>query len=209
MNEKKHTIVIGITGGIGCGKSAVAEIIKNLGYQCLSTDDMAKELMNSSVELKNNLIQEFGNDIYFPNGKLNIDILSYIVFGSGVEAHDKLLKLNQIVHPMVIDKMLEETDKLEAEGYSHIFIESALIYEAGLEDGFDFVIVIDTTEEIAIERVLRKTSQTIEQIKNRMNEQISNEEKRKLADFVINNNATIEDLRQAVEFLLNIILSIN
>jgi dephospho-CoA kinase len=205
MSNEMKSLIIGITGCIGSGKSAVRKIIQDAGFVCLSTDDIAKELMNNSIELKNKLIDCFGSNIYIQGVNINKELLASIVFGNSKESHESLLKLNQIVHPYVIDRMIEETDKLVEEGCPVIFIESALIFEAGLEDGFDYIIVVDSNEDIAIVRVMKRTGQTKEQILNRMNEQISREEKRKFADFLIENNGTINDLKKSVEFVLNIL----
>jgi dephospho-CoA kinase len=201
-------VVVGITGGIGSGKSTAADIIKDEGYNIVSTDDMAKELMVSNQELKKKLVKEFGQDVYDGNGQLNRSLLASRVFGETAEQKKSLNALNSIVHPFVIDEMIEVVKEYEEKGENLLFIESALIYEAELEDGFDYIIVVDTPDDIAIERAAQKSGQPAEKIRHRLNEQMSREEKRKNADFVIDNSRSVKELKKAVDLILNIIKSL-
>ncbi|TAL67222.1 MAG: dephospho-CoA kinase [Bacteroidetes bacterium] len=206
MNETTvGTLVIGITGGIGCGKTTVSQFISELGYKVISTDEKAKELMVSDYSVKNKILRAFGSESYNSDGSLNSQYISDLVFSKTGEHKKNLALLNSIVHPPVIDFMIEEVKKYEEKGVPILFIESALIYEAELEEGFDFVIVVDSTDENAIQRVILRTGMSREDVLLRMKQQISQQEKKQLADFVIENNGTIEELKNAVKTLMNIV----
>ncbi len=198
------SIVIGITGGIGSGKSTVADIITGLGHTVIKTDDRAKELMIENEQLRTKLINEFGADVYTSDGGLNRKFLADTVFG-GLPHHEVALeKLNNIVHPYVIDDMIAQSQQYAMNGEKMIFIESALIFEAGLQDGFDYVVVVDAPEKACIERAVER-GMAIEQVKRRMDRQISLGIKKSHADFVIDNSGPAENLRGSVEFVVNVL----
>lgn len=199
-----NALVIGITGGIASGKSELAKIISSKGYPVISTDDLAKELLNNSIELKSMLMKEFGSEIYTQDGKLISKILSEIVFNDT----KKLQKLNSIVHPFVIDNMIESIESYVVVGNKIVFVESALIFEAGLEDGFDYIIVVTADDEIRIQRAMARQNISRGDVISRIKEQISQEEKVKLSDFNIENNKTLADFENSVNFILPIILAL-
>lgn len=203
-NTLDNAVVVAITGGIASGKSEVAKIISKKNYPIISTDLLAKDLMNNDISLKKKLINEFGEDIYFLDGKLNSKKLSEIVFSTQNESK-KIKKLNSIVHPIVIDKMIETIESLITNGNRLIFVESALVYESGLDAGFDYIITISSDYETRINRAMTRTNLSREEIIARINEQISQEEKIRLSDFEIENNKSIKELEDATILLLSII----
>jgi len=204
-SEESKTLVIGLTGGIGSGKSSVAKIVADMGYPVISTDEKAKEIIVSDDAVRNKLILEFGSEVFLPGRKLNNEYLSNLVFGP-TKTHKKALeKLNSIVHPPVIDYMMAEVEKYEMAGEPMVFVESALIYEAELDEGFDYVITVHATEENTINRAMKRTGMTREQVLSRMNEQISSDEKKQLADFVIENNGTINEVKKSVELVIDLL----
>ncbi len=207
MNEEEayNTLLIGITGGIGSGKTTVAEIIKKRGYKVINTDDLAKNIMTKDKDAVKKIKSEFGEDVYNQDGSLNSEKLSERVFGES-EAHKAALnKLNSIVHPKVIDKKIEMVEKMMQRCESLIFIESALIFEAGLEEGYDYIIVVYADEDIRINRTKQRTGMSEQEIRWRMEEQISLEKKRELADFVVENNGDLDDLDNSLDFVLGIV----
>ena len=200
-----NSVVVGITGGIGTGKSGVAKFITGLGYKVIKTDDRAKELMKTDDGLIKELKVRFGEQVYLADGSINSAHLSSLVFGES-EVHIKNLEtLNSIVHPHAIDDMISQVEQYENAGEKLIFVESALIYEAGLEDGFDYVIVVYAPKDIVISRLKKSGKLTEAQIEQRMNSQISQDDKVQWADFVIDNSGSVEDLRKSVEFIINIL----
>ncbi len=196
-------LVIGITGGIGSGKTTLASIIEEEGFKVFYTDNLAKEVIEKDVSVQNKLIREFGNEVFKADGQLNTFFLSNLVFNS--ESNENLEKLNNIIHPPVIQKMIEITNSCEQAGEKMIFFESALIFESGLEEGFDYVITVLSNIEKIMERLEKKMNRN--DILKRLKKQFPSEEKAKNSDFVIENNGSIEDLKKSTRFILNIIKS--
>lgn len=206
--QKSSMTVVSITGGIGSGKTAVAQIAREAGFTVISSDDKAKELMASDPEVMSELVDEFGTDTYLPEGKLNSAFLAEIVFADDENAAKSLAKLNSIVHPRVIQSMINETARCEEQGEKLLFVESALVFETGLEDGFDYIIVVDASEDISIERVMKRSGLSSKQVQRRIDEQIPRSEKKAHADFVISNNGSVDDLKKSATMIINIISQI-
>lgn len=203
--DSKDFKIVGITGGIGSGKSTAAKYIESLGYPVVYTDYLAKQVMNDNIEVKSQLVNLFGEEIYDDSGNLNSAKLSELVFDKNANDNVKLTQLNKIVHPPTIDLMMKEIEILLEQGNNLIFVESALIYEAGLEDGFDYIIVIDADEDKRIERTSKRLKLSSEEIRRRNSQQISTVTKRNMADFTIENNGNIEQMYNSIDFVLSII----
>ncbi len=197
--------VIGITGGIGSGKTSLAKIIEEFGYKVIYTDNLAKKILNENQNIRNKIIETFGENSYNPDLTFNNKYISQIVFNGTEESKRKLQNLNRIVHPAVIDEMIKETERLEQNGEEIVFIESALIYEIGLEDGFDYIIVVDANEDVRAKRAAERLGITIDEVKARMRQQNSTQVEKNLADFVIENNGTIEELKDSARFIIDLI----
>lgn len=200
--------VVAITGGIGTGKSKVAELISNYGLKVIKTDDLAKDVMTNNQKVVDNIIDVFGRECYSNDYELNTAFLAMQVFGDENHPVDNLHKLNQIVHPIVIQKMMDMVEEYENAGEKLIFVESALVYEVNLEEGFDYIVVVSAKEDIVIDRLLSSRKTDTEKIKSVMSKQISNEEKIAVADFVIDNNGSIENLTESVDFIVSVLRGI-
>ncbi len=206
MEEKsKKTLVCAVTGGIGCGKTTVSNIIKDMGYIVISSDENAKNIIATDENVKKKLLETFGKDIYNEKGLINKDLLSSIVFGNTEEHEKSLLKLNSIVHPIVIGKMIDEVEEYEKKGEKLIFVESALTFEAQIEEGFDYIIIVDAKEDIAVDRIKKRSNMKDEDIRYRMKQQLSQELKIQHSDFAIENNGSLDDLKKSVEIIVNIL----
>jgi dephospho-CoA kinase len=203
-DENDNLLVIGLTGGIGAGKSAVASIFAEHGFAVLNTDDLAKSVMAEQPEVSIAIRDEFGDEA-FQDGKLNAQFIGTIVFGDDSE---KLERLNRIVHPPVIDAMIAKIEDLHKSGESVIFVESALIYSAGVDDGFDYIIAVVADDELRIKRLVESRGMYETEIRKRMSSQTSKEQLISLADFTIENNGTIKDLSQSTAFILSMIRSL-
>lgn len=201
---EQKTVVIGITGGIGAGKSEVAKIIREKGYVVLSSDEIAKDLMANDDNLKTNLKNLFGDEVYDKSGSLNKSFLASKIFGNSEIHKDNLNRMNALVHPRVIQELINKAEYYSQQGEEMIFNESALIFEAGLDEGYDAIIVVDAPEELRIGRVMKSRRMSKDEILERMDEQISQHEKKKAADFVIDNSGDINQLQQSVEFILQV-----
>ena len=192
-------IKVAITGGIGSGKSSVSDYLEKKGHSVLRADLIAKELMAQDAQIKKKLIEEFGEESY-SNDKLNTKYLAANAFSN----EENVQKINSIVHPPVMEKI----DQLAKEIFKNqdiVFIETALVYEANLEDFFDYVLLVLADEKTRIERIINREKVTEEQVRARMQYQIPDEEKKDDADFVLDNNTTLQELENRVEFLLILI----
>jgi dephospho-CoA kinase len=202
----ENTKVIGITGGFSSGKSTVGKYISELGYKVIFTDDLAKEIMGGSSEIKEKIRNEFGEQSFAQSGELNREYLAELVFANNQESQKNLEKLDSIVHPAVIDKMIELTELYENDGEECVFIESALIYELDLDEGFDYILCVNSTEENCIKRAIESRHISQQQAEQRLSRQMLMQEKCGLADFVIENNKGIKELKSAVDLVLSFII---
>ena len=195
--------VIGITGSIASGKSTVADILEKDGKTVVRTDELAKKIMQENEECKSMIIDAFGEES-FKDGMLNRDFLAEKIFAGTKEAEDNLNILNGIVHPFVIDEKIRILEKYMRKGLKIVYVESALIFEAGLEEGYDYIITVYAGEKIAMERAMKRGMDE-KQFRNRLKNQMHPEEKKKRADFVINNEGSIEELEKSVMFIDDVI----
>lgn len=194
----KRKLKIAITGGIGSGKSVVANLFENHGYKVLSADRIAKKLLSTDSNLKQKIISEFGEESY-SDGNLNKDYLASKVF-SGKEATEKI---NSIVHPETI-KIIEKECLDELENKKLVFVESALIFEAKREKLFDYILTVVADPEKRIEWVMQRDKIDKNKVLERLNNQIDDEKKISMSDFVLHNNSTLEELQIKSEFFLRI-----
>ncbi len=171
--------IIGLTGGIGSGKSTVAKMFKQLGVSIYIADDEAKNMMNGDTVLKNQIIDLFGDQSYM-NGKLNRPYIADIVFND----KSKLTALNTIVHPAVAQHFMLWKSKQSGD---YVIKEAAILFENGGHKQCDYTILVCAPLEIRIQRVLDRDNSTREQVLSRTNNQWDDSEKIPLADFVINN----------------------
>lgn len=173
-------VMIGLTGGIGSGKSVVAKVFATLGIPVFNADDEAKRIMQTSTEIKTKLIEQFGTDIYNAHG-LDKEKLASIVFNDSFQ----LQLLNAIVHPVTIQAAKDWAAKQTS---PYVIKEAALIFESGAADGLLKVIGVTAPLSIRIHRVMQRDGITKEQVDARMRNQISDTIKMRLCDYVIENN---------------------
>jgi len=178
------TLQIGITGGIGSGKSLVCKIFQCLGVPVYDADSHAKQLMISDEILMNQIKHEFGKESYLANGSLNRTHISKQTFGFP----DRLEKLNQFVHPRVA---LDFESWMKNHAVSYIIKEAALLFEAGSAKTLDKIIVVSAPAAMRVQRVLQRDPQRSEDdVKKIMDSQMPEDEKVKRADFVVVNDET-------------------
>lgn len=171
--------IVGLTGGIGSGKSTVAKIFESLGVPVYNSDKEAKHLMTSSQSLKNELVRLFGKKA-FEHKKLNKNYISSKVFKNP----DLLQKLNEIVHPAVKNHFLEWTTKQNSE---YVIQETALIFENSSQDYYDVVILVTAPKKERIRRVMERDGVQEIKVLERMSHQLDDSDKIELSDFVVEN----------------------
>ena len=189
-------IKVGLTGGIGSGKSTVSKILISKGFSVYNSDNRAKWLMNNDDNLKSNIISVFGDKAYL-KGSLNRKYLSAKVFNDSL----KLKALNNLVHPLVAIDF--KNWLLHQKSKDFVFKEAAILIESGAYKEMDKIIVVSCPENIRLERVLKRDGNSPEFVKKRMQNQISETEKINHADFVVKNNGSESDLVLEVELVIS------
>jgi len=171
---------IGLTGSIGSGKSTVAKIFEVLGIPVYYADDAARRLMNEDENLKQEIVKHFGNEAYV-DGKLNRSYLAKMVFND----KEKLALLNSLTHPAVI----HDSEKwIKAQTGPYTIREAALIFETGINKYLDYVIGVSSPETLRIQRTINRDGVTREEVIARMKNQLEEDAKIQLCDFVIYND---------------------
>ena len=179
-------MVVGLTGGIGSGKSTVIKIFSKFNSIAIYiADDEAKKLMNSSDEIKSQLISEFSNEVYL-NNQLNRPYLAKIVFNN----KQKLTILNAIVHPIVNNHLQQFINQNKDKDY--ILYENAILFENGSNTFCDKIITVTAPEDIRIQRVLKRDNATIEAVKNRIKNQWCQNKKTLQSHYIIENTKLIQ-----------------
>ena len=182
---------VGLTGGIGSGKSSVGKLFKNLGAYIFDADSIAKKILQTNEIAQNEIISEFGTDVIDKNGKIEKSKLARIAFQD--EIHQ--LKLNTIIHPFVFKEIDKIFNEVKINNNNTIFVvDAALIYESGADTHMDYVIVVTSQLRLRIERVLNKGVLTREEFLKRVDLQWPEEDKIRMADYVITNNGNEEEL---------------
>ena len=174
---------IGLTGGIGAGKSTVASIFKVLGVPVFDADATAKNILNTDSVLREQIADTFGSETY-KNGLLDRKYLATLVFNNS----EQLAKLNALVHPATIAAMEKWTSGFTDMPY--IIKEAALLFEAGTHEGLDYIIGVTAPVELRMTRVMARDHVLREEVLSRMQHQLDDTEKMKRCNFVIDNNET-------------------
>lgn len=191
-------IVLGITGGIGSGKSTVTQILSEiLNAPILDADKLAKQALTDK-EIIDKIKNFFGNQLFDKKNTLNKSELSKLVFGNG----KKLLELNKIIHPYVMKKIAESIKEL-SKNYNYILLDVPLP-NAEFINLSDKILVVVANDQIRIKRAMKRLNLSEEEIKKRISKQMPIENYIKLADYIIKNNNTLEDLKTNLhEFCFN------
>lgn len=187
-------MIVGLTGGIASGKSTVSNFFKKLGLEVLDADGIVKEVSQKEDTIKK-IVKVFGKNILDGNGKIIREKLRKEAF----ENRELLNKLNEIIHPQVIEIFVKK--KKETSEDSIVIFDIPLLYEAKMENLCDKIIVVYIKREQQIKRVIERDKNTRELAEKIIDAQMSLEEKSKRADIVINNNSTLEDLKNQVNMI--------
>jgi dephospho-CoA kinase len=187
-------IRVGLTGGIGSGKSTVCRLFEELGVRCYDSDSRAKWLMQNDPDLRAELIEIFGEQVYNDNGELDRARLAAEVFGNS----ERLAALNGAVHPAVGRDWERWCEERRGEGARYTILESAILFDCGFDKKVDQVITVSAPEQTRIERAAMRDNAPTDVIRNRIKAQMSDKERERRAHHTIV-NIDITTLREQVE----------
>jgi dephospho-CoA kinase len=189
---------VGITGGIGAGKTLVSTIIKKMGFPVFNSDVEAKELVSKNSKIRTEISNLLGERAYHQNGSYNTKYVAKIVF----QQPEKLIQLNNIIHPAVRDKFSEFVQKSTSD---IVFNEAAILFETGAYTQFDSIILVTAPEEIRIQRCMERDSLSREEIVAKMKNQWSDDQKKAFNTFIINNDGIQPLLYQIEKIIVDLI----
>ena len=184
--------IVGITGGIGSGKTTVCQIFENLGVPVYNADIQAKKILNSNQSLKKKIKSLLGEGAYFENGKLNRNYVASQIFVD----KDLLSKINTLVHPIVQEDAKRWSEQFQKEGIQYVLKEAALLVENGSYRSLDSLIVVTCPEEIRIQRVIKREKATREEVLKKIKNQLPEQGKIKVEDFIIQNDGQLPIIPQ-------------
>lgn len=189
---------IGLTGGLGSGKSTVAEILRRRGLVVIDADEMAKLAVSPGNPCLDQIKSRFGSQIFKTDGSLDRAKLADIVFQDSA----KLAALEAIVHPEVRRLTSRERSRIAAGGAKLAFYDVPLLFEKNMQDQFDAVVVVSASEEAQVARAMKRDRASRDKVYARLNAQLPLTEKVRLANYVLRNDGSVADLEQQVDELL-------
>ena len=199
------SLLVGLTGGIGSGKSLAAKFFAEKGAHIIDADQLSRKLACPGQPALKEIVDVFGEFILDPSGNLDREALAKIIF----EDTEKKSALEAILHPKVIVREQEIYLNISASNPSAIVIvDAALLIESGNYMNVDKVIVVQSREEQQVQRILSRGSQSYDQAISRIKNQMSFEEKSKYADYILDNQSQVEDLREKVQEIYAKLLNI-
>ena len=193
-------LVVGLTGNIGCGKSSLSDIFRAEGIKILDADIIARQIY-ADEKLLRKVYETFGNDIKNEDGSLNRKALGRIVFSDD----EKLIQLNKLTHPVIRQKVSDEIEEYKSQNEEIVILDAALLVESDYLNFIDKLLVVTCKENIQIERIIARDNCSIEEALGRIKSQMSQENKVKYADYVIDNSATLSELRKKAFIFMNYI----
>ncbi len=186
---------IGLTGGIGSGKSAVSDILRDLGACVIDADAVAHEVYRPGTDGWREVVEAFGSEVAGPSGEIDRRKLAGVVFGDAAQVE----RLNRIVHPRTRALVAERLGAAGESGEATaVVVEAPLLFEAGWGEMFDEVWVVTAPEGEALRRVVEARGTDAESARSRMRAQMSNEDRLRRADAAIDNSGSLDDLRASV-----------
>ena len=195
-------MIVGLTGGIGSGKSAAGKYFIELGIDVIDADHVSRNILNENIKAKDLFVKNFGERFLDQSNNIDRDLLRTEIF---IEK-DKKDKLESIIHPIVREEIIEFINKSDS---IYKIIMVPLIYETNSKDFYDKIIVIDSDESNQVERASQRDNKSKEDIINIMNNQASREQRNSIADEIILNNLTLDDLKNQVIKIHQKLLGIN
>lgn len=191
--------IIGLTGGIGSGKSTVSTYLKKQGIDVVDADAISRSIVQPKSTLLSCLVEEFGQSILHQDGSLNRKGLGALVFSD----QSKKRRLDELMHREIIRKIQFQLKQLEKENRGIAIIDAPLLLETDLKDMVDVVWLVDTTEELQVQRVIHRDGMPKQQILQRMQHQMPSAQKRNFADAIIDNSKDLAYLYNQIDTLLS------
>jgi len=204
-SDRKPMVKVGLTGGIASGKSVVGNMFVALGAHLVQADRIAHSLMQPGEPVYTEVVRHFGREILNPDASVNRAKLAEVAFAEGAESKraSRIDELNRIVHPAVIrsqDEWMHAVSLQDPDGVA--IVEAALLLEAGAGKRFDRLVVVTCTDEQRVARFAARQKMDLEaarkEVERRMSAQLPEQEKVKVADYVIDNSGTLEETRKKV-----------
>lgn len=192
------TLVIGLTGSIATGKSTIAKMFKELNIDVIDADLIARKVVEVNKPAYLEIVEAFGEEILYENKELNRKALGNIIFNN----EEKRKKLNSIIHPAIRKEMLAQKEAFIKLNRDVIVMDIPLIFESGLENYVEKILVAYVSEETQLKRLIERDECSEEEARSRINSQISIEEKAQKADAIIDNNGTVSESRKQLLNLL-------
>lgn len=190
--------VYGLTGGIGSGKSTVAELLEEYGIPVVSADELSRVVVAPGSEGLTAVVEAFGQDVVDDKGELDRRRMADIVFGNA----DRRRELEAILHPRIRDRFEQVLDALEKAGHEVAVYEVPLLFERNLQGDMKAVILVTAPTDVRVGRVRSRDDVTETEVRARIATQMDEDQKRRRADYIIENDGSLDDLRREVEFLL-------
>ena len=196
--KRRRKLVIGITGGIGSGKTIVCRMLAKRGFKVYHADIVAKNLYLTDKKLVNSIAKVFGKDILNYKGKINLPKLKDKIFSSKKNYET----INKLVHPAVINYLNKEIRKSK---YDLVLVEAAVLFESGFNKSMDYIVTVYSNKKNRINRLMVRDEFSKTDVNHLMKFQIDEKNKMEMSDFVIMNNKTIDDLKKQVDFLSKVL----
>ncbi|WP_455544278.1 dephospho-CoA kinase [Intestinibacter sp.] len=193
-------LILGLTGNIGCGKSSVSTIFMRNNIDIVDADIVARQIFDDKV-LLNEVFSTFGESIKNDDGSLNRKALGNIVFNDD----EKLIALNNLTHPKIKENILSKVEEYKNQGKNIIAIDAALLIEDDYLPYIDKLILVTCRQDVQINRIMLRDNCTEEDAISRINSQMSQDNKKQFADYIIDNSNSFEELEQRVLQVINIL----
>lgn len=190
-----ETLKIAVTGGAGSGKTSVCNRLKELGLKVISSDTLAREVVAPGAPAYQKIVQHFGKKILLPDGNLNRPQLRQIIINDDASR----AALEHCIHPEITKLLQLKIAQAQQDGERFVLIEVPLLFELGIQDQFDVVVMISSEHELRIQRLMERDNVNRNEAENLINVQLPDDEKEKQADVVIKNNGSIDQLMRSVD----------
>ena len=190
---------VAVTGSIGSGKSTFCNFITEAGFNVIKADDISKKILKEDEDVRKKVIKEFGKESFI-NKEINKKFLAEKIFSDPVN----VARINSVLHPEV-KREVEQLIQEELKKNDLVFVEAALIYEAEMENMFDYVVLITAVSSVREKRIVTSGKLNNEEFRKRDENQIKDEEKKKRADFIFENNGKTKELKQKANLLIKIL----